>query len=215
MPQFHLELRLHNMDITSFTDPRTIIETLGTIGVITIVFLETGVFFGFFFPGDSLLFTAGFLASQGYVSISVLLVGTFLAAIIGDSFGYAFGNKIGPKIFTKEDSIFFNKNHIKKAQDFYDKHGKKTIILARFMPIIRTFAPIVAGIGNMHYRTFIVYNIAGAFLWTWSMLLLGYGLGALIPDPDKYVLPVVIVIIVVSAFPGIKEVWKQLYRKQY
>lgn len=203
------------MDITSFTDPRTIIETLGTIGVITIVFLETGVFFGFFFPGDSLLFTAGFLASQGYVSISVLLVGTFLAAIIGDSFGYAFGNKIGPKIFTKEDSIFFNKNHIKKAQDFYDKHGKKTIILARFMPIIRTFAPIVAGIGNMHYRTFIVYNIAGAFLWTWSMLLLGYGLGALIPDPDKYVLPVVIVIIVVSAFPGIKEVWKQLYRKQY
>ncbi len=200
--------------ITSITDPRSIIETLGTIGVITIVFLETGVFFGFFFPGDSLLFTAGFLASQGYVSISVLLVGTFLAAIIGDSFGYGFGKKIGPKIFTREDSIFFNKNHIKKAQDFYEKHGKKTIILARFMPIIRTFAPIVAGIGNMHYRTFIIYNITGAFLWTWSMLLLGYGLGALIPDPDKYVLPVVIVIIVVSAFPGIKEVWKQLYRKQ-
>jgi membrane-associated protein len=161
-----------------------------------------------------LLFTAGFLASQGYVSISVLLVGTFLAAIIGDSFGYGFGKKIGPKIFTREDSIFFNKNHIKKAQDFYEKHGKKTIILARFMPIIRTFAPIVAGIGNMHYRTFLFYNIVGAFLWTWSMLLLGYGLGALIPDPDKYVLPVVIVIIVVSAFPGIKEVWKQLYRKQ-
>jgi membrane-associated protein len=200
--------------ITSITDPRSIIETLGTIGVITIVFLETGVFFGFFFPGDSLLFTAGFLASQGYVSISVLLVGTFLAAIIGDSFGYGFGKKIGPKIFTREDSIFFNKNHIKKAQDFYEKHGKKTIILARFMPIIRTFAPIVAGIGNMHYRIFLVYNIVGAFLWTWSMLLLGYGLGALIPDPDKYVLPVVIVIIVVSAFPGIKEVWKQLYRKQ-
>ncbi len=200
--------------ITSITDPRSIIETLGTIGVITIVFLETGVFFGFFFPGDSLLFTAGFLASQGYVSISVLLVGTFLAAIIGDSFGYGFGKKIGPKIFTREDSIFFNKNHIKKAQDFYEKHGKKTIILARFMPIIRTFAPIVAGIGNMHYRTFVAYNIVGAFLWTWSMLLLGYGLGALIPDPDKYVLPVVIVIIVVSAFPGIKEVWKQLYRKQ-
>lgn len=200
--------------ITSITDPRSIIETLGTIGVITIVFLETGVFFGFFFPGDSLLFTAGFLASQGYVSISVLLVGTFLAAIIGDSFGYTFGKKIGPKIFTREDSIFFNKNHIKKAQDFYEKHGKKTIILARFMPIIRTFAPIVAGIGNMHYRTFVAYNIVGAFLWTWSMLLLGYGLGALIPDPDKYVLPVVIVIIIVSAFPGIKEVWKQLYRKQ-
>lgn len=197
-----------------FTDPRTIIETLGTIGVIVIIFLETGAFFGFFFPGDSLLFTAGFLASQGYISFPILLVGTFLAGIIGDSVGYSFGKKLGPRIFTKEDSVFFNKNHIKKAQDFYEKHGKKTIILARFMPIIRTFAPIVAGIGSMQYRTFILFNVVGAFLWTWSMLWLGYGLGALIPDPDKYVIPVVIVIIIISAFPGIKEVWKQLYRKQ-
>jgi membrane-associated protein len=132
---------------------------------------------------------------------------------LGDSLGYAFGKKIGPKIFTKEDSVFFNKKHIQKAQEFYEKHGKKTIILARFMPIIRTFAPIVAGIGNMQYRTFIIFNIVGGFLWTWSMLWLGFGLGSLIPNPDRYVLPVVIVIILVSAFPGIKEVWKQVYKK--
>jgi membrane-associated protein len=199
--------------VHNFTDPKTIIQTLGLVGVIVIVFLETGAFFGFFFPGDSLLFTAGFLASQGYISFPILLIGTFVAAILGDSLGYAFGKKIGPKIFTKEDSVFFNKKHIQKAQEFYEKHGKKTIILARFMPIIRTFAPIVAGIGNMQYRTFIIFNIVGGFLWTWSMLWLGFGLGSLIPNPDRYVLPVVIVIILVSAFPGIKEVWKQVYKK--
>jgi membrane-associated protein len=196
--------------INYFTDPRTIIETLGLIGVIVIIFLETGVFFGFFFPGDSLLFTAGFLASQGYISFPILLVGTFVAGVVGDSVGYAFGNKIGPKLFSREESVFFNKKHIKRAQDFYDKYGKKTIILARFMPIVRTFAPIVAGVGNMQYRTFVLFNIIGGFLWTWSMLWLGYGLGSLIPDPDKYVLPVIVIIIVVSAFPGIREVWKQL-----
>lgn len=196
--------------INYFTDPRTIIETLGLIGVIMIIFLETGVFFGFFFPGDSLLFTAGFLASQGYISFPILLVGTFVAGVVGDSVGYAFGNKIGPKLFSREESLFFNKKHIKRAQDFYDKYGKKTIILARFMPIVRTFAPIVAGVGNMQYRTFVLFNIIGGFLWTWSMLWLGYGLGSLIPDPDKYVLPVIVIIIVVSAFPGIREVWKQL-----
>ncbi len=196
--------------INYLTDPKTIIQTLGLIGVIVIIFLETGVFFGFFFPGDSLLFTAGFLASQGYISFPILLAGTFMAGVVGDSVGYAFGNKIGPKLFSREDSLFFNKNHIKKAQDFYDKYGKKTIILARFMPIVRTFAPIVAGIGNMKYKTFVLFNIIGGFLWTWSMLWLGYGLGSLIPDPDRYVLPIIVIIIVVSAFPGIREVWKQL-----
>ncbi len=199
--------------IHQITNPREIIETLGLVGVIVIIFLETGVFFGFFFPGDSLLFTAGFLASQGYISFPLLLVGTFIAGVIGDSFGYAFGKKLGPKLFSKEDSVFFNKKHILKAQDFYNKYGKKTIILARFMPIVRTFAPIVAGIGKMEYRTFVIYNILGGFLWTWSMLWLGYGLGALIPDPDKYVLPVVIIIILVSAFPGIREAWKHFYGK--
>ena len=196
------------MDIHLLTDPTTIIRTLGLIGVIVIIFLETGVFFGFFFPGDSLLFTAGFLASQGYVSFVWLLIGTFIAAVIGDSLGYAFGKKVGPSIFSKDDSVFFNKKHIIKAQYFYEKYGKKIIILARFMPVVRTFAPIVAGIGQMNYRTFLTYNILGGFLWTWSMLWLGYGLGSLIPNPDKYVIPVIVVIIIISALPGLREVWR-------
>jgi membrane-associated protein len=195
---------LHNL-----FDPQSLIATLGTLGVIVIIFVETGLFFGFFFPGDSLLFTAGFLASQGYVSFAGLLVGTFIAAVVGDSLGYAFGKKIGPALFSKENSAIFNKQHIARAQQFYEKHGKKTIILARFMPIIRTFAPIVAGIGTMPYRTFITFNIIGAFIWTWGMLWLGYGLGALIPNPDRYVIPVVIVIILVSSAPAVKEIVKE------
>lgn len=190
------------------TDPKIIIQTVGLIGVISIIFLETGVFFGFFFPGDSLLFTAGFFASSGYLPLSWLLIGTFLAAVLGDSFGYAFGRRVGPTLFSKEDSIFFNKKHITKAEQFYEKHGKKTIILARFMPIVRTFAPIVAGIGNMNYKTFLSYNVIGGLIWTELMIWLGYGLGSLIPNPDRYVIPVVIVIIVVSIIPGLREAWK-------
>ncbi len=192
-------------------DPKTLIMTLGTLGVIIIIFMETGLFFGFFFPGDSLLFTAGFLASQGYVSLAGLLIGTLLAAIIGDSVGYAFGKKVGPALFAREDSKIFNKQHIVRAQHFYEKHGKKTIILARFMPIIRTFAPIVAGIGGMKYRTFLTFNIIGGFLWTWLMLWLGYGLGSLIPNPDRYVIPVVIVIIILSAATALREIFRKKY----
>jgi len=194
-------------------EPQALIMTLGTLGVIAIVFIETGLFFGFFLPGDSLLFTAGFLASQGYVSFAWLLIGTFLAAVIGDSIGYAFGKKIGPSLFVRSDSVIFNTQHIARAQHFYEKHGKKTIILARFMPVIRTFAPIVAGIGNMNYRTFITYNVIGAFLWTWGMLWLGYGLGALIPNPDTYLLPVVICIILISAAPALREILKEARKR--
>ncbi len=198
--------------IQLLTDPETIIKTLGFIGVVIIIFLETGAFFGFFFPGDSLLFTAGFFASQGYLPFVWLLVATFVAAVLGDSLGYAFGKKVGPAIFSREDSIFFNKKHIFKAEEFYRKHGKKTIILARFMPIVRTFAPIVAGIGRMDYKIFLFFNIIGGFLWTWLMLWLGYGLGALIPNPDRYILPVVLVIILTSAFPVLREIWKGVKR---
>ena len=159
----------------SFLNPHVLIATLGLIGVIGIVFAETGLFFGFFLPGDSLLFTAGFLASQHQLTFGWLLVGAFIAAVLGDSVGYAFGKKIGPALFTKEDSVLFNKEHINRAKHFYEKYGKKTIILARFIPIIRTFAPIVAGIGNMTYKTFITFNIIGAFAWTWLMLWLGFG----------------------------------------
>ena len=144
--------------IHTLLEPKMLIMTLGTLGVIGIIFVETGLFFGFFFPGDSLLFTAGFLASQGYISLAGLLVGTFVAAVIGDSVGYAFGKKVGPTLFSRENSLIFNKDHISKAQHFYEKHGRKTIILARFIPIIRTFAPIIAGVGQMKYQTFILFN---------------------------------------------------------
>jgi membrane-associated protein len=196
------------MHLFSFLSPEVIISTVGALGVIGIIFCETGLFFGFFFPGDSLLFTAGFLATQGYVSLPLLLFGCFLAAVVGDTVGYAFGKKVGPALFTKEDSLFFNKEHITRAQHFYEKYGKKTIILARFVPIIRTFAPIVAGIGMMPYRTFISFNIIGGLVWTSGMLILGYTFGSIIPNPDKYILPVVLVIVFVSAAPALVEIFK-------
>jgi len=148
-------------------NPHTIIAAVGIVGVIAIVFAETGLFFGFFFPGDSLLFTAGFLASQHQLSFAWLLIGAFIAAVIGDSVGYAFGKKVGPALFVKENSIFFDKKHITRAQHFYEKYGRKTIILARFHSGRPHFRAIVAGIGNMTYRTFISFNIIGGFLWTW------------------------------------------------
>ncbi len=195
--------------LTNLINPDHIIATLGLLGVIAIVFAETGLFIGFFFPGDSLLFTAGFFASQGYISFAWLLVLSFVAAVIGDSVGYSFGRKIGPALFTKDDSLLFNKKHIVRAKSFYEKHGKKTIILARFVPVVRTFAPIVAGIGEMDYRTFLAFNIIGGFAWTWLMALLGYALGSLIPNPDRYVLPIVVIIIIVSTLPALREILKK------
>ena len=198
---------IHNL-VNFLINPQDLIKTFGLIGIIVVVFLETGAFFGFFFPGDSLLFTAGFFASQGYLSLAWLLIGAFIAAVLGDSLGYAFGKKVGPAIFVKEDSFFFNSKHVAKAEHFYEKHGKKTIILARFIPVIRTFAPIVAGVGSMSYKTFISFNVIGGFLWTWAMLWLGYGFGSVIPDPDRYVLPAIIIIILISASPAIVQIFK-------
>jgi len=195
-----------------FLEPKLLIGAVGIIGVIAIIFAETGLFFGFFLPGDSLLFTAGFLASQGYISIAWLIVGTFLAAVIGDSVGYAFGKKVGPSIFSRPNSLLFNPKHIIRAQEFYEKHGKKTIILARFVPVVRTFAPIVAGIGGMNYRTFISFNIIGGFIWTWGLLLLGHSLGTVVPNPDKFIIPIVVAIIVISVLPVLREAIKHIRR---
>ncbi len=200
--------------IHTLIEPKTLIMTLGTIGVISVIFAETGLLIGFFLAGDSLLFTAGFLASQGYVHIGWLLVGTFIAAVIGDSVGYAFGKRVGPAIFTRENSLFFDHKHIIKAEHFYEKHGKKTIILARFIPIVRTFAPIVAGVGNMHYRTFIIYNIVGGFIWTFGLLLLGFGFGSIIPNADKFILPIIGLIILMSFVPVVWELYKQYKDKR-
>lgn len=189
--------------MTNFLDPHFLINTFGLLGVIGIVFAESGLFFGFFLPGDSLLFTAGLLASQGFLNPFILFVGVIFAAILGDNVGYAFGRKIGPSIFTKEDSFFFNKKYLEQAHNFYEKHGNKTIILARFIPIVRTFAPIVAGVGNMDYRKFFRYNCAGGILWSISLLGLGFALGKTVPGIDKYLLPIILFIIVVSFLPGV------------
>lgn len=188
-----------------YLDPKFLVQTLGTFGVVAIIFAESGLFFGFFLPGDSLLFTAGLLASQGHIDFWPLLVLCAVAAIVGDSVGYAFGRKVGPKLFVREDSRFFKKAYLERTKIFYEKHGKKTIILARFVPIIRTFAPILAGVGGMHYRTFLSYNIIGGLGWTIGLLSLGYVLGKTIPDIDRYLLPIILLIIILSMIPNVIE----------
>lgn len=184
-------------------DLTTFIKAAGYIGVFGFVFAESGLLIGFFLPGDSLLFTAGILASQGFLNIWLLAIGSWLFAVIGDSVGYYFGRKMGPKLFTKEDSRFFHKDHLLRAQRFYEHHGGKTIVLARFLPIIRTFAPIIAGIGNMKYTSFIMFNILGGLLWAVGMSVVGYVLGNTIPNIDHYLIPIILGIIVVSALPTI------------
>lgn len=184
----------------------SLVKTAGYLGVFTIVFLESGLLIGFFFPGDSLLFTAGFLASQGYLDIKILILGCFLFAVLGDSLGFHIGKKLGPKIFNRDSSIFFHKKHLETAQKFYEKHGGKTIILARFIPVARAFAPVVAGVGKMDYKKFITFNLVGAVLWAIGVTMAGYYLGSLIPNVDKYLLPIVGLIILVSILPGLHHI---------
>lgn len=179
-----------------------LIKTVGYLGLFAIVFAESGLLVGFFLPGDSLLFTAGFLASQGYLDIRILLPLLFLAAVIGDSVGYAFGHHVGPRIFKREDSIFFHRRHLERAQTFFSRHGGKTIVLARFIPVVRTFAPILAGVGRMNYRTFLSYNLLGGLFWAVGVTLTGYYLGRAIPDIDRFLLPVIAVIILLSLLPA-------------
>lgn len=185
-----------------------LLPVIGYAGVFGIVFAESGLLVGFFLPGDSLLFTAGLLASQGKFDIVILSIICFIAAVTGDSVGYAFGKRVGKRLFNREDSLFFHKDNLEKAKSFYEKHGKKTIILARFMPVIRTFAPIVAGIGDMHYSTFLSFNVIGGFLWGVGMTVLGYFLGKSIPNIDHYLLPIVALIIVVSVLPSAMHLLK-------
>jgi membrane-associated protein len=181
----------------------TLIKAAGYLGLFVIIFSESGLLIGFFLPGDSLLFTAGFLASQGFLNIVWLIAITFLGAIVGDSVGYAFGKKIGPRVFSREDSLFFHKDHLDRARRFYERHGGKTIILARFMPVVRTFAPILAGVGKMQYKIFLTYNVIGGALWAIGVTLLGYGLGNTVPNADRYLLPIITLIIALSVIPSL------------
>lgn len=179
-----------------------LIKTGGYLGLLFITFAESGLFFGFFLPGDSLLFTAGFLASQGFLNIWILVPMLIFAAISGDSVGFWTGRKFGTWLLRQKDSFFFHRHHLFTAQKFYEKHGGKTLVLARFMPAVRTFAPIVAGMARMHYPTFLTYNVVGGVLWAAGMTLLGYFLGALIPNVDRYLLPIIGIIIILSVAPG-------------
>lgn len=180
----------------------------GYIGITLTIFAESGLFFGAFLPGDSLLFTLGLLSSQGLFHIGLLWILVVTAAITGDNVGYWFGKKVGGKIFTKDDSFFFRKSHARKAEEFYLRHGKKAIVMARFVPIVRTFAPIIAGVGQMDYRTFVTYNILGGVLWATLLLGAGYFVGQLIPSAGDYLEYIIIGIIVLSVLPIALEYWR-------
>ena len=199
--------------LSQWLDPLFLIQTLGLLGVVVIIFAESGLLVGIFFPGDSLLFTAGFLASQGYLNIWLLVPLAILATIVGDSVGFWFGTKVGPKIFYREDSWFFHKKHLIRAKQFYEQHGKKAIILARFMPVLRTLAPILAGVGQMNYRVFLAYNIIGGLLWAGGVTLIGFTLGSVIPGIDRYLWPIIAVIILTSFVPVLKQVFSS--RQKY
>ena len=179
----------------------------GYVILVAIVFCETGLLVGFFLPGDSLLITAGLVAATGTLDIWLLNLLLIPAAIIGDSVGYAIGYRAGPRLFTKEESLLFSRKHLLRTREFYERYGGKTIVLARFIPLIRTFAPVVAGIGQMQYRRFLFYNVFGGFLWVVSLTWAGYLLGTLIPDISRYIHIVVVVVIVLSMIPVVVELW--------
>jgi membrane-associated protein len=183
-------------------DLESTLQTIGLIGLFAIIFAESGLFFGFFLPGDSLLFTAGLLSSQGHLApLPVLLVGCFLAAVGGDQVGYLFGARVGPALFRRPDSRVFKQEYVERARAFFERHGSKTIVLARFVPIVRTFAPILAGVGEMQYRTFVTFNVMGGLLWAVGVTTLGYVLGETAPWVEDYLLPVIAVIIALSLIP--------------
>lgn len=217
----HLIEQLRNL-----LNPKIIIETLLVkggvfvyVGLILIVFAETGLAVGFFLPGDSLLVVAGLFAATGKLNLAVLLFTLFIAAVVGDGVGYYTGARLGPRLFKREKSLLFRPSHLLKAQAFYEKYGGKTIIIARFVPIIRTFAPIVAGAAKMPYRNFVVFNVTGGFLWVFSMILTGYFLGNLLKskfgiDLDEHIEWVVIVVVALSLIPPFVEYLKSRREKK-
>jgi membrane-associated protein len=209
-------------NIKEYLNPETIAKA-GYFVLIFVVFAETGLAVGFFLPGDSLLFVSGLLAANpeyslfsGYpvLSLILLLVSVFVAAVIGDAVGYLTGAKMGPHLFKRPKSLLFKPSHLQKARAFYEKYGGKTIIIARFVPIVRTFAPIVAGAAQMPYRTFVVYNVIGGFLWVFTMILGGYFLGRAFPFLREHLEIVVIAIVLLSIIPAIIEIIKSRRKKE-
>ncbi len=197
--------KLHHID--------QLIIWAGYLGLTAIVFCETGLLAGFFLPGDSLLVTAGFLASQGHFDFWVLSGLLTAAAIIGDSTGYLIGHFAGPRIFNKNDSFFFKREYLEKTHKFFEKYGAKTIVLARFVPIVRTFAPTVAGVGRMSYKKFLAFNVIGGILWVFGMTFIGYFLGRAIPGIDKKIHYVIAAVIIVSFLPLVFE-WRRAVQEK-
>ena len=187
------------------TNVRELVRVGGYVGLTAIIFAETGLLVGFFLPGDSLIVTAGLLSAQPQFGLNVYLLGVLLtvAAIIGNTVGYLIGRATGPRLFTRDDSLLFKKKHLYRAQDFYQKHGGKTLVIARFMPIVRTFVPVVAGLANMPLKAYTAYNVLGAIAWIWSMLFIGHFLGRMVPGIDKHIEPMILVIIALSLLPGL------------
>jgi len=189
-------------------DVQGIVRWGGLLALVVIIFAETGLLVGFFLPGDSLLVTAGIFCTSSVEGEAPLLnivtvnLAVMIAAIVGDTVGYWIGAKSGPKLFTREQSLFFSKKHLLRTKQFYERHGGKTIIMARFMPFLRTFAPVVAGIGQMNYRKFVSFNVVGGVAWTLSMTLLGFVLGRIYPPITKQIDKLIVVIIAVSLIPG-------------
>lgn len=196
-------------------EPTSLLEGAGVIGGLAIIgaiiFAESGLLIGFFLPGDTLLFTAGFFAAQGNLPLAGVLAVIFLTAIIGDNVGYTIGKKSGPKLFKKKDGIIFRQEYIARAETFYEKHGGKTIIIARFVPVVRTFAPVVAGVGNMERKKFVFYNIVGAAIWTGSVVMLGYWLGSMIDSHtmEKYLLVAIVGAMAITVGPTLYHLLRE------
>jgi membrane-associated protein len=190
-------------------DVESLVRVGGIVGLTVIVFTETGLLIGFFLPGDSLLVTAGLFAARGDLDVTLLVVSLSVAAIAGDTVGYNIGARAGPKLFSRPDSLLFNRKHLLTTKEFYERHGPFTIVIARFVPIIRTFAPVVAGIGAMEYRRFLAYNVMGGIGWVLTTVLGGYFLGQLVPNIHDHIQKIIVVVIVLSLLPMIIKIARE------
>lgn len=197
--------------LKQLVNPESIIHYGGIYLLLLVVFAETGLFVGFFLPGDSLLFTAGLLCSAGILTMhpAFLVILIIIAAVAGNMVGYVFGKKVGPLLFKRKSGILFRQEHLERANEFYNKHGKKTIILSRFLPVVRTFAPIVAGIVKLEFYKFIIYSFAGAILWVNTLVLAGYFLGKYLPETKEYLGYIIIFLIVITSIPFIINLFKK------
>ena len=204
---------IQNFFSTVYNVPE-LIRLVGTYGLILIVFAETGLLVGFFLPGDSLLITAGLFAARGDLDITTLVLTLIPAAIVGNATGYFIGHRTGMALYSRPDSLLFRREHLRITHEYYERHGGKTIVLAQFIPILRTFAPVVAGVGKMGYRHFATYNVVGAFLWVGGMTLAGYGLGAMIPNIESRIHIVVAVVIAISLLPPAIALLKSRFGKK-